>query len=104
MKMSFRYDLNKLLKEANKKGKLPGYIPWNIVKKVVLLRDDHRCQGCRSKRKKLEVHHLFHRPYYLRDLTSLCHDCHMQEHGAPVGEPTLGRIKPIHSRAKKKFA
>lgn len=99
-----RYDLYKLLKEANKKGKLPGYIPSDMVKKVVLLRDGYTCQGCRSKDKKLEMHHLIYRPYFLRDFISLCHDCHMQEHGAPVEEPTLGRIKPKHRRAKEKFA
>lgn len=102
--MRVRYDLKKLLKEANGKGILPGYIPWNVVKKVAKLRDGYKCQGCRSMSKKLDVHHIVHRPWHLKDLISLCHSCHMQEHGAPVEEPTLAQTRSAHSRAKRTFA
>jgi hypothetical protein len=55
---------------------------WKKLRDEILERDDHTCQSCFSKERKLEVHH----KYYLKGrepwdysgayLITLCEDCH----------------------------
>lgn len=58
-------------------------IGYNLIRKKVLARDNHRCQmpGCKRKR-KLEVHHIIkysthhHLRCEERNLIVLCRGCH----------------------------
>lgn len=77
-----KYDPKQLLEQAMKNYmRLPGRIPWKVIREVVKLRDEYRCKGCWSTDKELEVHHQIRRPWHLTDLVSLCESCHLQEHG-----------------------
>lgn len=66
---------------------------WKARRQATLTRDGHRCTACQST-ERLEAHHLtyervgFERP---GDLVTLCHLCHMLEHGrSPTGGGPAG--------------
>lgn len=98
-----------------------GY-KWNIIRNVILERDNHTCQVCREKKEHLEVHHKT--PIFLggspepSNLISLCHSCHMKVTMRYVGgseknpyrvfrrlmhDGTVQVFKPKHPRAAKCF-
>jgi hypothetical protein len=61
---------------------------WQLRRKQILNRDNHKCQGanCDGKSKRLEVHHVDYLSYELRPeeypsdmLITLCSGCHRKE-------------------------
>lgn len=58
---------------------------WKEIRKVILDRDDNKCQLCSSK-ERLEVHHNTYDNVgdeKLTDLITLCKYCHSNFHGKP---------------------
>ena len=68
-----------IMPEAQARLKTPE---WDIIRKLVLKRDNYTCQKCGAK-KKLDVHHK--KPWRINkednpdNLISLCRKCHMRE-------------------------
>lgn len=61
-----------------------GSREWQEKRFAVLQRDGYRCTACKSK-SRLEVHHLVYSKIRgeeaLSQLTTLCHVCHLKQHG-----------------------
>ncbi len=54
---------------------------WQFRRRLVLFRDAHRCRKCGKR--AVEVHHLTYDNVgheQLKDLLSLCKECHKNEH------------------------
>ena len=61
---------------------LPSSVSWKVVREVVLLRDNKKCQFPEHEPngdKKLHVHHIRYPEWDLRDLVTLCEDCHFKQ-------------------------
>lgn len=63
--------------------RLPSSIPWRTVREVVLLRDKHQCQ-CQDHKEttnpqKFHVHHIRYPEWDLKDLITLCDECHAKQ-------------------------
>jgi 5-methylcytosine-specific restriction endonuclease McrA len=93
------------------KGQQKGF--YN-VKAFILNRDDHTCQHCKSKNKKLHVHHIIFKSNGGTDspenLITLCEDCHKDLHenkfvlkGIKSKTKQATEIGIIKSQLKKKF-
>ena len=57
---------------------------WKRKRAAVITRDGNRCTRCGADNKTLHVHHKTYRfigREPLRDLITLCEDCHRKEHG-----------------------
>jgi ribosomal protein L36 len=57
---------------------------WHFISESVIKRDGHKCTIC-SSTDKLQSHHItykhiFNELKHLEDLTTLCFDCHQNEH------------------------
>lgn len=64
---------------------------WNELRQVVLDRDDSRCQGCGAGIARATEHHVHHivplgagGTNSVRNLITLCDECHGRIHGGPV--------------------
>ena len=64
-----------------------GTAKWTEVRRVVLERDEHRCQSCNGRHRslRLEVHHvvpvsLGGAEFDADNLLTLCRDCHFALH------------------------
>jgi 5-methylcytosine-specific restriction endonuclease McrA len=62
---------------------LPSSVPWRIVREVVLLRDNKKCQCHKHDssitEKELHVHHIRYPEWDLKDLVALCDKCHSKQ-------------------------
>jgi len=64
---------------AHKKGL--NSMAWQKIRKIILKRDDHRCQRCRATSNELHIHHIV--PYRISqdnseaNLVTFCPSCHM---------------------------
>ena len=61
---------------------------WKEKRRLVLIRDRHRCQSC-GVRKATEIHHLTYRNLtreFLFELIALCSECHARFHGVDVDQ------------------
>lgn len=64
---------------------------WSELRQVVLERDNHRCQGCGNGIVDADEHHVHHivplgcgGTNTLRNLITLCDECHGRIHGGPI--------------------
>lgn len=61
---------------------------WQALREAVLERDNHRCQGCGTDDAELHAHHIV--PLgcggtnTLRNLITLCQQCHGRVHGGSI--------------------
>ncbi len=72
-----------VLEDCDKNAHFEGYPPdWDEIKSKCFLRDENKCRLCGSK-KKLCVHHIkpisFGGSHSLRNLITLCYDCHKKQ-------------------------
>jgi len=89
-KVSFK-KLHKQLQHNNDYQIYLNSPEWKEKSKLIKERDNYTCQKCYSTNKELNVHHktyerIFHE--LLEDLTTLCRDCHKNEHN--IEEKTYG--------------
>jgi hypothetical protein len=62
---------------------------WKVKHKLVLQRDDHKCQACQDK-PAVQAHHLTYKHWKnepLFDLVAVCVECHESIHKTEKGEP-----------------
>lgn len=71
---------------------------WWMTRKVILIRDDHKCTRCGSPN-NLQVHHLYYLSgkmaweYPFEALTILCKHCHEITHGLLTPYSRSGNTK-----------
>ena len=56
---------------------------WNILRKVILKRDNYTCRECGISQVPLEIHHITYARFgneWTEDLVSVCRDCHQAIH------------------------
>jgi 5-methylcytosine-specific restriction endonuclease McrA len=80
--------------EAAVRGGYSGYAhylqspSWYALRGLVFKRDNHECQGCGTRERRLTVHHLRYPAILgterIADLVLLCGRCHSREHVAAL--------------------
>lgn len=73
---------------------------WWLTRKVILIRDEHKCTRCGSPN-NLQVHHLYYTSgklaweYPFEALTTLCKKCHDVTHGKLTYHSRSGQTQSI---------
>lgn len=87
-----------------KRGRLSDE-DWDVLRRLVLKRDDYHCRICNAHDMRLDVHHIIpianDGPNWQTNLITLCQNCHEQIHPHMVKAGSNEQASPVRTKSNR---